>query len=99
MSSTRDDLSPLAPDLASHRLDPALGAVLPIVGVIVGAALAYLWNYFLRRRDEVSERRAVARLLIAELGENRLIIKREGPLPNRWTPGRTSGIGTVYCSR
>lgn len=50
-----------------NHLDPTVGAVLPLVGVILGALAAAGTTYWLRRRDERRELRAVARLLVADL--------------------------------
>jgi hypothetical protein len=48
-------------------LDPTLGAVLPLIGVLLGAAAAGGLTYVMRRRDERGELRAVARVLVEEL--------------------------------
>lgn len=48
-------------------LDPTLGAILPLVGVIVGILLGGGVSYLIKRRDERREFRAVARLLGAQL--------------------------------
>jgi len=53
--------------VGSTGLDPTLGAILPLVGVALGAVLALAWNVGLKRRDEKRERRAVAHLLEDEL--------------------------------
>lgn len=48
-------------------LDPALGAILPLVGVVVGAALGMFGTWSLRRRDEAREVRTATRLLDIDL--------------------------------
>jgi hypothetical protein len=48
-------------------LDPTLGAILPLVGVVFGVLGSGIVQWRLRRRDERLEFRAVARLLVEEL--------------------------------
>lgn len=50
-----------------NGIDPTLGAILPLVGVIVGGALAGGWAYMLRRRDERNDLRA-SRVVLYDLG-------------------------------
>ncbi len=50
-------------------LDPTLGAILPLVGVLLGVALGGTVTYALKRRDEQAEVRAAARVLLTELEE------------------------------
>jgi hypothetical protein len=48
-------------------LSPTLGAILPLVGVVLGALLSGGVQYALRRRDERAEVRAVTRILLNDL--------------------------------
>ena len=53
--------------MANRGLDPTLGAILPLVGVLLGALAAGGVAYWLKRRDERGEFRAVARVLVDDL--------------------------------
>jgi hypothetical protein len=48
-------------------LDPTLGAILPLLGVLLGVLATAGVTYSLRRRDERHELRAAARVLVADL--------------------------------
>ena len=48
-------------------LDPTLGAILPLVGVVLGVLATAGVTYSLKRRDERHELRAAARVLVADL--------------------------------
>lgn len=56
-------------------LDPTLGAILPLVGVALGAVLGGLATYALKRRDERAEVRAIARVLLMELDTAEQILR------------------------
>jgi hypothetical protein len=49
---------------------------LPITAAMLGALVAFVWNYYLRRREEHRELRAVARILDAELAHAENLIER-----------------------
>lgn len=63
-------------------LDPALGAILPLVGVVVGASLAGAVRYLLDRRAEQSRFRAAVWMLADDLGRLRDVVDI-----NAGTPG------------
>ena len=48
-------------------LDPTLGAILPLVGVLLGVLAGGVVTFWLRRREQRAELRAVARLLVEDL--------------------------------
>jgi hypothetical protein len=72
------------------EISPSLAATLPIAGVVLGALIAFGWNYGLKRRDEKRELRAVARLLDDELALAQQILEW------KWAPyskHRRPGLG------
>jgi hypothetical protein len=48
-------------------IDPTLSAILPLVGVVIGALAAGGTAYGLKRRDERNELRAASRVLLTDL--------------------------------
>jgi hypothetical protein len=48
-------------------LDPTLGAILPLIGVLLGVLGSGAAGYFLKRRDERLAFRAIARVLVENL--------------------------------
>jgi hypothetical protein len=72
-------------------LDPTLAAILPLVGVLLGALLGGAANWLLKRRDERRESRSVARLIDDELRHCETLVSlnfRDPPLPSDWAPPR-----------
>lgn len=55
--------------MESDGLDPTLGAILPLIGVVLGVLGSGGINYFLNRRSEARGVRTMARLLVPELEE------------------------------
>jgi hypothetical protein len=62
--------------LTPAELSTEWAVALPITTAILGALLAFGWNYYLGRREEARELRAVARILDAELAHAELLMKR-----------------------
>jgi hypothetical protein len=62
-------------------LDPALGAILPLVGVVVGASLAGAVRYLLDQRAEQSRFRAAVWMLVDDLGRLRDILDVQAGTP------------------
>jgi hypothetical protein len=93
--------------MSARGLDPTLGAILPLIGVLLGALAAGGVTYLLRLRDERTELRAIARVLIDELESTADylygILTRADGLCSRTTPRRASTgtpvTRTVFSSR